>query len=195
MNETKKLYRLDHGALAGVCGGVAEYFKCGRQPGAPHLGGAVLRGHRRAVALCGGGPAAAQEEPGLPRLVRTTEKSGTAAARGAAAVLLLSVFGGGIDMNFYERVYELVRRIPAGKCASYGQLALMLGNPRASRAVGYAMRACRTPGVPCHRVVRADGSTTPAFGPGVQRAMLEAEGVPFTADGRVELGGCRWDGA
>ena len=51
-------------------------------------------------------------------------------------------------MNFYERVYELVRRIPAGKCASYGQLALMLGNPRASRAVGYAMRACRTPGVP-----------------------------------------------
>lgn len=98
-------------------------------------------------------------------------------------------------MNFYERVYELVRRIPAGKCASYGQLALMLGNPRASRAVGYAMRACRTPGVPCHRVVRADGSTTPAFGPGVQRAMLEAEGVPFTADGRVELGGCRWDRA
>ena len=89
-------------------------------------------------------------------------------------------------MNFYERVYELVRRIPAGKCASYGQLALMLGNPRASRAVGHAMRACRTPGVPCHRVVRADGSTTPAFGPGVQRAMLEAEGVPFTADGRVE---------
>ena len=78
---------------------------------------------------------------------------------------------------------------------SYGQLALMLGNPRASRAVGYAMRACRTPGVPCHRVVRADGSTTPAFGPGVQRALLEAEGVPFTADGRVELGGCRWDGA
>ena len=62
----------------------------------------------------------------------------------------------------------------------------MLGNPRASRAVGHAMRACRTPGVPCHRVVRADGSTTPAFGPGVQRAMLEAEGVPFTADGRVE---------
>ncbi|MFQ7855723.1 MAG: MGMT family protein [Flavonifractor plautii] len=81
-------------------------------------------------------------------------------------------------MNFYERVYELVRRIPAGKCASYGQLALMLGNPRASRAVGHAMRACRTPGVPCHRVVRADGSTTPAFGPGVQRAMLEAEGCP-----------------
>ena len=61
-------------------------------------------------------------------------------------------------MIFYERVYELVRRIPAGKCASYGQLALMLGNPRASRAVGHAMRACRTPGVPCHRVVREAGA-------------------------------------
>ena len=169
MNETKKLYRLDHGALAGVCGGVAEYF---------NVDANLVR--LIWVALCFAGTAGLWLYVAAPR---------------AAAVLLLSVFGGGIDMNFYERVYELVRRIPAGKCASYGQLALMLGNPRASRAVGHAMRACRTPGVPCHRVVRADGSTTPAFGPGVQRAMLEAEGVPFTADGRVELGGCRWDGA
>ena len=78
-------------------------------------------------------------------------------------------------MNFYQRVYALVRRIPAGKCATYGQLALMLGNPRASRAVGYAMRACKDPSVPCHRVVRGDGSAVPAFGPGVQRAMLEGD--------------------
>ena len=69
-------------------------------------------------------------------------------------------------MNFYQRVYELARRIPAGRCASYGQLALMLGNPRASRAVGYAMRACKDPAVPCHRVLRGDGSTAEAFGPG-----------------------------
>lgn len=195
MNETKKLYRLDHGALAGVCGGVAEYF---------NVDANLVR--LIWVALCFAGTAGLwlyvwRRPCCCPRRARSTPagedngKYGTAAAPRAAAVLLLSVFGGGIDMNFYERVYELVRRIPAGKCASYGQLALMLGNPRASRAVGYAMRACRTPGVPCHRVVRADGSTTPAFGPGVQRAMLEAEGVPFTADGRVELGGCRWDGA
>ena len=189
MNETKKLYRLDHGALAGVCGGVAEYF---------NVDANLVR--LIWVALCFAGTAglwlyvaAALLLPKKSQVYNV--KSGRAAARRGAAVLLLSVFGGGIDMNFYERVYELVRRIPAGKCASYGQLALMLGNPRASRAVGHAMRACRTPGVPCHRVVRADGSTTPAFGPGVQRAMLEAEGVPFTADGRVELGGCRWDGA
>ena len=90
-------------------------------------------------------------------------------------------------MNFYERVYELVRRIPAGKCASYGQLALMLGNPRASRAVGYAMRACRTPGVPCHRVVGADGSLT-GYAGGLERKRrlldLEAAGrtCPDQAD-------------
>ena len=97
-------------------------------------------------------------------------------------------------MNFYQRVYELARRIPAGRCASYGQLALMLGNPRAARAVGYAMGACRDASVPCHRVLRADGSMAAAFGPGVQRALLEAEGVPFTADGRADLSRCRWDG-
>ena len=97
-------------------------------------------------------------------------------------------------MNFYQRVYELARRIPAGRCASYGQLALMLGNPRAARAVGYAVGACRDASVPCHRVLRADGSTAAAFGPGVQRALLEAEDVPFTADGRADLSRCRWDG-
>ena len=98
-------------------------------------------------------------------------------------------------MNFYERVYELVRRIPAGKCASYGQLALMLGNPRASRAVGYAMRACRTSGVPCHRVVDRFGGTKAAFdtfAPGTQRALLEAEGVAFRLDGTVDLEQCLW---
>ena len=85
-------------------------------------------------------------------------------------------------MNFYERVYELVRRIPAGKCASYGQLALMLGNPRASRAVGHAMRACRTPGVPCHRVVGTNGSLT-GYGGGIDRKikLLTLEGIDMSA--------------
>lgn len=97
-------------------------------------------------------------------------------------------------MSYYDRVYELVDRIPAGRAASYGQIALMLGNPRASRAVGYALRACKNPALPCHRVLRADGSPTCAFPPGLQRAMLEAEGVPFTKEGRVDFARCRWDG-
>ena len=66
-------------------------------------------------------------------------------------------------MNFYQRVYELARRIPAGRCASYGQLALMLGNPRASRAVGYAMRACKDPAVPCLRRPSAPASSAPCW--------------------------------
>lgn len=98
-------------------------------------------------------------------------------------------------MNFYERVYELVQGASqAGKCASYGQLALMLGNPgppgrwATQAGLPHARRAL-PPGGACRRLHH------PSICPGVQRAMLEAEGVPFTADGRVELGGCRWDGA
>ncbi len=97
-------------------------------------------------------------------------------------------------MSYYDRVYGLVRQIPEGKCASYGQLALLSGSPRAARVVGSALRLCRDPSVPCHRVLRADGSPTCAFGPGVQRAMLEAEGVFFTAEGRADWTRCMWDG-
>lgn len=99
-----------------------------------------------------------------------------------------------MDMNFYQRVYSLLYQIPPGRAVSYGQIALMLGSPRAARAVGYALRACRDGDLPCHRVVRADGALTCAFAPGAQRSMLEAEGVPFTVDGRADLSRCRWDG-
>lgn len=97
-------------------------------------------------------------------------------------------------MSYYDRVYALVARIPRGRVATYGQLALITGSPRASRAVGYAMRAASDPALPCHRVLHADGAPSCAFGPGVQRALLEEEGVPFTADGRADLSRCRWDG-
>lgn len=98
-------------------------------------------------------------------------------------------------MSYYDKVYDLVRRIPRGRVATYGQLALMSGSPRAARAAGYAMAACTDPAIPCHRVTAKNGVIREhAFGPGVQRALLEAEGVPFTPDGRVELALCRWDG-
>ena len=45
-------------------------------------------------------------------------------------------------MSYYDRVYEIARRIPRGRAATYGQIALMTGSPRAARAVGYAMAAC-----------------------------------------------------
>ena len=99
-------------------------------------------------------------------------------------------------MSYYEKVYALARRIPPGHSATYGQLALMTGSPRASRVVGGAMAACSDPTVPSHRVLGKGGVLREgAFGPGVQRSLLEAEGVPFTPDGRVDLSRCRWDGS
>ena len=88
--------------------------------------------------------------------------------------------------------YDVVRRIPAGSVSTYGQVARLAGMPRSARLVGYAMASCQDPTVPCHRVVRADGATVPAFGPGVQRALLEAEGVAFRLDGTVDLEQCLW---
>ena len=99
--------------------------------------------------------------------------------------------------SFNEAVYEVVRQIPAGRVATYGQVARMVGRPRNARFVGYALHVNPEPGIiPCHRVVFRDGSLAPGFafgGPGVQREMLEAEGVPFTADGRVDLSACQWE--
>lgn len=101
-----------------------------------------------------------------------------------------------------QRIYEIAARIPKGCVASYGQVALMAGNPRASRAVGFAMHNNPDPGVyggkiPCHRVVFRDGSLCRGFafgGEDVQRRLLEDEGVGFLDDGRVDLGRFSWDG-
>lgn len=68
-------------------------------------------------------------------------------------------------MNFYEKVYEAVCKIPPGRVASYGQIALWCQNPRAARAVGYALRACKSAAVPCHRVLHKDGGLCKTFGP------------------------------
>ena len=96
----------------------------------------------------------------------------------------------------YERIYSIVRRIPPGKAATYGQIALLAGNPRLSRVVGYALHKA-PPDVPCHRVVDRNGRTAPAFrqyGDDLQRILLGREGAVFTPDGRVDLSRCGWEG-
>jgi len=93
--------------------------------------------------------------------------------------------------GFFTRVYAAVRRIPRGRVATYGQIALLLGVPRGARAVGWALRALREHSattVPWQRVVGAGGriSLRGGSGPFVQRKRLEAEGVRFIG-GRIDL--------
>ena len=79
-------------------------------------------------------------------------------------------------MEFHQKIYELVRRIPYGKVSSYGQLAVLAGRPGAARAVGHAMRVCRDPSIPCHRVVGTNGSLT-GYAGGIDKkiSLLELE--------------------
>ncbi len=94
--------------------------------------------------------------------------------------------------GFFARVYDLVREIPRGRVASYGQVAALVGVSRGARAVGWALRALHgrtAAGVPWHRVLGAQGriSLPDAMGGREQRRRLRAEGVRFTKD-RVDLG-------
>ena len=99
-------------------------------------------------------------------------------------------------MITFERIYEVVRQIPKGKVTTYGHVALLAGNPRWARVVGYALHNNPAPGIiPCHRVVNREGKVTPsfAFGGGeTQRALLEAEGIVFEADGTIDLQQYSW---
>ncbi|WP_040196979.1 MGMT family protein [Candidatus Soleaferrea massiliensis] len=99
----------------------------------------------------------------------------------------------------FDRIYEIVRQIPYGRVATYGQIAMLAGNPRWSRVVGYALHVNPQPDViPCFRVVNRFGEVSKAFafgGENRQVALLEQEGVEFTPDGRVDLKRFQWDGA
>lgn len=92
---------------------------------------------------------------------------------------------------FARTVYRLVARIPRGKVATYGQIALMAGVPQCPRQVGQALRFVPDSlGLPCHRVVNRAGRMAPHWPE--QRRLLESEGVPFRADGTVDLRRCIW---
>lgn len=94
-------------------------------------------------------------------------------------------------MNTFEKIYDVVKSIPKGKVATYGQVAAIAGNPRWARVVGYALHINPDPStIPCHRVVNREGKVAEvfAFGGGeIQRKLLEAEGIVFEPDGTVNL--------
>ena len=96
-----------------------------------------------------------------------------------------------MNETFFERVYNVVARIPSGKVVSYGQIAWMLGEPRSARKVGWAMSRCPEE-LPWQRVVMADGSVAGGVFASQRREMLEAEGIAFLPDGRVDMRLCRW---
>ena len=101
-----------------------------------------------------------------------------------------------MNESFFKRVYALVKQVPKGKVVTYGQVAAMLGNPRMSRQVGYALHVNPEPGViPCHRVVDRLGRPSSAFAFGgvqVQLELLRQEGVEADGNGRIDLDKYQW---
>ena len=96
----------------------------------------------------------------------------------------------------YGRIYGVIRRIPRGRVATYGQIAALAGLPGHARQVGYALSALvDSAGVPWHRVINARGEVSERSFPnddGGQRALLEREGVVFHENGRTSLTRYRW---
>ena len=96
-----------------------------------------------------------------------------------------------MEAGFFQAVYEIVAQVPRRRVVSYGQIARLLGSPRAARQVGWAMRQCPDE-LPWHRVVMSDGSIAGGGWSDLRRALLEDEGVPFLPDGRVDMANCHW---
>jgi methylated-DNA-protein-cysteine methyltransferase-like protein len=99
--------------------------------------------------------------------------------------------------GFFQRVYDLVAQIPYGKVATYGQIALYLGYPKAARTVGWALHALpEGREVPWHRVINGQGRVSTSrltHSADLQRAMLEEEGVVFDGRGVVDFALYRWE--
>ena len=96
--------------------------------------------------------------------------------------------------GYQERVFEIVRRIPAGRVMTYGQLAGMLGRGYTPRTVGFVMHNAGDT-VPWHRVINSQGACSTGrvvLPPDKQQRLLEAEGVEFNAKGRCDLARHRW---
>jgi methylated-DNA-protein-cysteine methyltransferase-like protein len=108
----------------------------------------------------------------------------------------------GHEVNFYQQVYAVVRRVPYGKVTTYGRVAAMLGRPRAARAVGYALNSLKDDraehaNVPWQRVINSQGRISIVnreHSAQQQADLLRAEGIPVTEDLRIDLDFFLWEG-
>jgi methylated-DNA-protein-cysteine methyltransferase-like protein len=105
-----------------------------------------------------------------------------------------------MEPSFFERVYRLVRRIPRGKVASYGQIAALLGHPQTARTVGWALSALtpqKATEVPWQRVINSAGRISISradLSAELQRHLLEVEGIEFDERGYVDMRRFGWEG-
>jgi O-6-methylguanine DNA methyltransferase len=100
-----------------------------------------------------------------------------------------------VTSDFRLQVFAVVRRIPHGRVATYGDVAAATGHPRAYRAVGNILRACPDPAVPCHRVVSAGGALGGYGGNlSLKRALLRAEGLDVGVGRIGRFRQVRWEG-
>ncbi len=99
------------------------------------------------------------------------------------------------EKNTFEKIYEVVKQIPKGNVATYGQVAALAGNRRWARVVGYALHANPSPDeIPCYRVVNREGRLSEAFafgGRNRQQDLLEQDGIEVV-DGKVDLKKVQW---
>jgi len=96
--------------------------------------------------------------------------------------------------GFFNRVYEVVSRIPYGRVLSYGQIAQFLGSPRSSRLVGWAMHSCPNE-LPWYRVIKKTGEipfSDESIEGITQRDHLEREGIEVSADGTIDMNRYEW---
>lgn len=102
------------------------------------------------------------------------------------------------DIDFYAKVYAVVRQVPYGRVTSYGAIANFLGAPRSARMVGYAMNLSHDKDVPAHRVVNRNGLLTGKFhfaGIHLMQQLLESEGVSVVDDVVQDFDRLFWDPA
>ena len=100
-----------------------------------------------------------------------------------------------MNKSTFELIYDVVKQIPKGTVATYGQVAALAGNKHWARVVGYALHANSDPeGIPCYRVVNREGRLSEAFafgGVNQQRLLLEADGIEVV-DNYVDLKFYQW---